>query len=139
MKAVDELLIPEDLRFGKNHEWIRPENGHTRTGISDYAQDQLGEIVYVELPQIGDEFKKDEAFATIESVKTVSEIYMPVGGEIIEINNAVEDSPDLINQSPYEKGRLVVIRPSDESESETLENTANSTKPNGTRHLKLCG
>jgi len=120
MKEIDELIIPEDLRFAKNHEWIRKENGHVRAGISDYAQGQLGEIVFVELPQVGDEFKKDESFATIESVKTVSELYMPVGGEIIEVNNAVDDSPKLINQSPYEKGWLIVMRPSDESEFETL-------------------
>ncbi|MFP3980409.1 MAG: glycine cleavage system protein GcvH [Desulfobacterales bacterium] len=118
MKAIDELEIPEDLRFGKNHEWIRPENGHVRTGISDYAQDQLGEIVFVELPAPGDVFGRDEAFATIESVKTVSELYMPVGGEILEVNSALEDSPDLINQSPYEKGWIIVIKPSDKSEFE---------------------
>ncbi len=120
MKPMDELIIPDDLLFGSNHEWIRRENGHARVGISDYAQDQLGEIVFAELPQVGDTFKKDDAFATIESVKTVSELYMPVSVEIIEVNDAIGDAPDLINQSPYEKGWLIVIRPSAPEEFDTL-------------------
>jgi len=89
-------------------------------GINDYAQDQLGDIVYVELPRVGDTFEKGEEFGTVESVKAVSELYMPVGGEIVAVNTDLEDSPELINQSPYGDGWLIKVKPDDETEIEEL-------------------
>jgi glycine cleavage system H protein len=120
MKEIHELNIPEDLLFAEDHEWARPENEKVRVGISDYAQDQLGDVVYVELPEVGEVFDKDEPFGSIESVKAVSELYMPIGGEILEINNALDDYPDLVNKSPNEEGWLILIKPTDESEIKSL-------------------
>ncbi|MEE9612499.1 MAG: glycine cleavage system protein GcvH, partial [Desulfatiglandales bacterium] len=91
-----------------------------RTGLSDYAQDQLGDIVFVELPQVGDTFKKGEEFGTVESVKAVAEMYMPIGGEILAVNTALEDSPELINKNPYEDGWMIELKPDDLTELDTL-------------------
>jgi glycine cleavage system H protein len=120
MKEINELILPDDLRYGEDHEWARLEGDKIRVGIDDYAQDQLGDIVFVELPQVGTTFKKGEEFATVESVKAVSECYMPVSGEIIGVNTALEASPELLNKSPYHEGWLVEIRPDDVSEMDTL-------------------
>jgi glycine cleavage system H protein len=120
MKEIHELDIPEDLRFAKEHEWVRLEKDCVRVGISDYAQNQLGDVVYVELPQVGQRFERKEPFGSIEAVKAVSELYMPVGGEIIEINSALEVAPELVNQSPYEKGWLILVRPADDSQMALL-------------------
>jgi glycine cleavage system H protein len=122
MKEFHELEIPEDLRFAKDHEWARQENDLIRVGISDYAQSQMGDVVYVELPQMGEKFSRDDPFGSIESVKAVSELYMPVGGEVMEINSALEKSPELVNQSPYEQGWLMMVKPADDSEMDTLMN-----------------
>lgn len=122
MKELDELTIPEDLFYAEDHEWARPENGKVRAGISDYAQDQLGDIVYVEFPEPGQVFEKNEPFGSIESVKAVSELYMPIGGEILEINKALNEYPDLVNKSPYDEGWLILIKPTDKSELESLMN-----------------
>lgn len=120
MKEIHELVIPENLLFAEDHEWAHPENGRVRVGISDYAQDQLGDIVYVEIPEPGQVFEKNEPFGSIESVKAVSELYMPIGGKILEINKELNDYPDLVNKDPNGKGWLVLIEPTDEAEIKSL-------------------
>ena len=113
MKEISELTFLDDLRYSKEHEWARVEEDTVKVGISDFAQDQLGDVVFVELPQAGDSFEAGEVFGTVESVKTLSELYMPVGGEITAVNSALEESPELINDSPYEDGWMIVIKPKD--------------------------
>jgi len=120
MKEVNELVLPEDVRYSEDHEWARSEEDKVRTGISDFAQDQLGDIVFVELPQVGDTFQKGAEFGTVESVKAVSELYMPIGGEILAVNNALEDAPELVNNSPYEEGWMVDIKPDNAGEIDQL-------------------
>jgi glycine cleavage system H protein len=120
MKEISELNLPEDLRYAEDHEWARLEEDKVRAGLDDYAQDQLGDIVFVELPQAGDTFKKGDVFATVESVKAVSECYMPVSGKIVSVNNDLEESPELVNNSPYGDGWFVVINPSNPSEMDEL-------------------
>ena len=120
MKEISELNLPDDLRYAEEHEWARSESGNIRIGIDDYAQDQLGDIVYVDLPQVGDTFSKGEEFGSVESVKAVSELFLPVGGEIVEINNKLEDAPELVNNSPYDDGWMVLIKPNDPAELDAL-------------------
>lgn len=120
MKELEELILPDDVRYAEDHEWVREAGGNYRIGIDDYAQDQLGDIVFVELPQVGDTFSKGDEFGTIESVKAVSEMYLPVGGEITAINTELEDAPELVNNSPYEKGWMVEVKASDPADSEAL-------------------
>ena len=120
MKEISELNLPADIRYTEDHEWARLEEDKVRVGLDDYAQDQLGDIVFVELPQVGDTFNKGEVFATVESVKAVSECYMPVGGEIVSVNNNLEEFPELVNNSPYGEGWFVVINPDNASEMDTL-------------------
>lgn len=120
MKEIHELIFPENLGYAQDHEWARKENGRVRVGISDYAQNQLGDVVYVEFPRAGDTFDRGEPFGSIESVKAVSELYMPVSGEILEINTALENSPELVNQSPYEQGWLILVKPADNSQMDSL-------------------
>jgi len=122
MKSIDELNLPEDCRYTQDHEWARAEGDKVRVGISDYAQDQLDDIVFVELPQVGDTFEKGQEFGTVESVKAVSELYMPVGGEVIAINSALEDSPQLVNESPYGEGWMIDVKPADPTETDALLN-----------------
>ena len=119
MKEINELNLPESLHYTKDHEWVRIDGDTAVVGISDYAQDQLGDIVYVEMPEVGDEFSQGEEFGTLESVKAVSEIYLPMTGEIVEVNEALEDAPELVNKDPYENW-LVRIRPADLSELDEL-------------------
>ena len=120
MKEISELILPDDLRYADDHEWVRVEGEKVRVGLDDYAQDQLGDIVFVELPQVGDTFEQGGEFATVESVKAVCECYLPVGGEIIAVNSALEDAPELINQSPYSDGWMVDVKPNDLSEMDAL-------------------
>ena len=120
MNEVSELNLPDDLRYADDHEWARVEGDKVRVGLDDYAQDQLGDIVFVELPQVGDTFKQGQEFATVESVKAVCECYLPVSGEIIAVNSALEGSPELINKSPYGDGWMVDVKPVDLSEMENL-------------------
>ncbi len=120
MKEINELNLPEDLRYAEDHEWVRLEGENVRVGLDDYAQDQLGDIVFVELPQENQTFKKGEVFATVESVKAVCECYLPVGGQVISINRNLEESPELINKSPYQEGWMVVVKPSEASEIDSL-------------------
>lgn len=120
MKEISELNLPDDLRYAEDHEWARSEGGNIRIGIDDYAQDQLGDIVYVDLPPVGDTFSKGEEFGSVESVKAVSELYLPVGGEVIEINTKLEDSPELVNGSPYDDGWMVLVKPDNSAELDAL-------------------
>ena len=120
MKEINELIMPDDLRYAEDHEWARLEGDRVRVGLDDYAQDQLGDIVFVELPQVGDTLKKGGEFATVESVKAVVECYIPVTGEITDVNKELEDAPELVNQSPYEDGWFVEVNPADASEMEAL-------------------
>ena len=103
------MSITEKILCTKSHEYLLDDNGETVIGLTDYAIEQLGDIVFVELPEVGAEFHKGETFATIESVKAASEIYMPVSGKIVEVNDAVADSPEILNEDCYEKGWLVKI------------------------------
>ena len=120
MKEINDLNLPEDLKYTKDHEWAKLSDGVVTIGINDYAQDQLGEIVFVELPETGDTFEKDDEFGSVESVKAVSEIYMPVSGEITEINEALEDAPELVNESCYDDGWIIKVKPDDISQFEAL-------------------
>jgi glycine cleavage system H protein len=120
MKEIKELDLPDDLRYAEDHEWARAEADNIRVGISDYAQDQLSDVVFVELPQVGDSFGKGEEFGTVESVKAVVELFMPVGGEILAVNNALEESPELVNESPYQEGWFIQVKPTDPLEMDTL-------------------
>ena len=122
MKDISQLQFPDDFLYAKDHEWAKHEGDKVRVGISDYAQDQLGDIVFVELPQIGTKRAKGEQFGTIESVKAVSELYMPLGGEILAVNKILEESPELVNRQPYGSGWIIEIKPSDPGELKGLMN-----------------
>jgi len=113
MKDINELNFPENVYYTKDHEWARLEGDIVISGISDYAQDQLGDVVYVELPPVGDRFDNGEVFGTVESVKAVSELFMPIAGEIVAINAALSDMPDVVNADPYREGWMIHIKPSD--------------------------
>ncbi|MCP3874432.1 MAG: glycine cleavage system protein GcvH [Desulfobacteraceae bacterium] len=124
MKEIDDLNLPDNVKYSKDHEWAKQEGAIVSIGINDYAQDQLGEIVFVELPEVGDTFEEGDEFGSVESVKAVSEIYLPIGGEIVEINDALEDAPELVNDSCYDKGWLVKVKPEDDSQIGDLMNKA---------------
>lgn len=117
------MNIPEDFKYTEEHEWIKDNGDGTVTiGITDFAQGELGDIVFVELEPEGSEFDKDEVFGTVEAVKTVSELFCPVAGEITEINTELEDDPELVNSDPYGSGWLVKLKVSDVSELDALMN-----------------
>jgi glycine cleavage system H protein len=120
MKEISELNLPEDVRYAEDHEWTRQDGDKVRVGISDYAQDQLGDVVFVELPQAGDKFSKGDAFGSVESVKAVSELFMPIGGEISAINNKLEDEPELVNSQPYGDGWMIEVKVDNASELDQL-------------------
>ncbi len=111
---------PSDLKYARNDEWIRIENGTATVGITDYAQDQLNDIVYVELPDVGAEYKKGDSFGVVESVKAASDIYLPVAGKITEVNSKVQAEPELINTDPYGEGWLVKIQVANASDAADL-------------------
>ena len=110
------MEFPEDLKYSKEHEWARQDSEGLVVGITDYAQDSLGEIVYVELPEEGSRVARGEAFGVVESTKAVSDLYAPVSGTVGEVNDTLLDNPELINEDPYEDGWLIRITMSDESE-----------------------
>ncbi len=112
--------IPKDLKYTKDHEWIKVDGENALIGITDYAQGELGDIVFVEIETLGEKVAQGEVFGTIEAVKTVSDLFMPVSGEVIEINSALEDSPDLINSDPFVDGWIIKINVNDLSELESL-------------------
>ncbi len=114
------MVTPPDLRYTKEHEWVRVEDGTGTVGITDYAQDQLGDVVYVDLPSPGKQLSRLAVFGEIESVKAVSELYAPVSGEVVDSNAALADKPELINEAPYGEGWLMKLRLGDESEVEKL-------------------
>ena len=120
MKELEELVIPQDLRYTKDHEWARAEGDLVTCGVTDYAQDQLGDIVFVELPEVGEELAEGGQFGTVESVKAVAELYSPIGGEVAEVNGALEDSPQLVNQDPYGQGWMIKVRPKEPNELDKL-------------------
>ena len=120
MKELNELNFPEDVRYAESHEWARTEGDRVKVGITDYAQDQLGDIVFVELPEKGDTLIKGEAFGTVESVKAVSELYMPVAGEVTAVNAALEESPEKVNTAPYSDGWMIEIKAENPSELDAL-------------------
>ena len=122
MEEINEIDLPGDLRYAEEHEWLRNDGDgdKARIGISDYAQDQLGDIVYIDLPQVGDSLGKGEQFGTVESVKAVSDLFMPVGGEILAVNPDLEDSPELVNESPYGDGWMIEIKPANREEVDAL-------------------
>jgi glycine cleavage system H protein len=105
------VSVPEELQYTRSHEWVRREGGETATvGITDHAQDELGDVVFVELPEVGATFDAGEAFGAVESVKAVSDLYAPVGGEVLEVNGALEDAPEKINEDPYGDGWILKLR-----------------------------
>ncbi|PWW29635.1 glycine cleavage system H protein [Cytobacillus oceanisediminis] len=114
------MSTPKELRYSEEHEWVKTEDGKVRIGITHFAQSELGDIVFVELPEVGDELTADEPFGSVESVKTVSELYAPVSGKVVEVNEDLNDSPEFVNESPYEKAWMVVVEPSDLSEVDKL-------------------
>ena len=114
------MEIPADLKYSKEHEWVKVEGDTATIGITDYAQGELGDVVFVELPEVGDSFNQMESFGTIEAVKAVSELYLPVGGEVIEINSKLEDEAGLVNSSPYGDGWMVKIKLSNAGEVDGL-------------------
>ena len=120
MKELNELNFPAEVRYAESHEWARSENDKIRVGISDYAQDQLGDIVFVEFPEVGDTFNKGEEFGTVESVKAVSELYMPVAGEVLATNSSLEDAPEKVNNSPYGDGWMIEVKAANPAELDDL-------------------
>ena len=120
MKEISELNLLDDVRYSEDHEWARSQGDTIRVGISDYAQDQLGDVIYVDLPKVGDSLEKVEEFGSIESVKAVSDLIIPVSGEIISVNPELEDTPELVNSSPYEDGWMIDIKPAEPAELDEL-------------------
>ncbi|MDH5161463.1 glycine cleavage system protein GcvH [Heyndrickxia oleronia] len=114
------MSLPKELRYSEEHEWVKKEGESLRIGITDFAQSELGDIVFVELPEVGDEVTANEPFGSVESVKTVSELYAPVSGKVVAVNEELSDSPEFVNESPYEKAWMIVVEPSNISELDDL-------------------
>jgi glycine cleavage system H protein len=114
------MNVPTNLKYTKDHEWLRLEGETAYVGVTDFAQGELGDIVFVEIETVGETLKKEEVFGTIEAVKTVSDMFMPVGGEILEMNPAIEETPDVVNKDPYGKGWMIKIKITNPSEINDL-------------------
>lgn len=114
------MNAPKELRYSEEHEWVKTEGNLVRVGITDFAQSELGDIVFVELPEVGATLQADEPFGSVESVKTVSELYAPISGKVVEVNEDLNDNPEFVNESPYEKAWMIVIEPADPSEADKL-------------------
>ncbi len=118
------MATPDNLKYTKEHEWVSIQDGIATIGITDHAQSELGEIVYVEIETVGEDLSKDEVFGTIEAVKTTSDLFMPLSGKVLEFNSNLdeseEDNPGLVNEDPYQEGWIIKVKISDESEVETL-------------------
>jgi len=114
------MNTPKELRYSEEHEWVKVESEKVRIGITNFAQSELGDIVFVELPEVGDEISADEPFGSVESVKTVSELYAPISGKVVEVNEDLNDSPEFVNESPYEKAWMIVVEPTDAGEVDKL-------------------
>ncbi len=119
-KAISEIILVDGLKYSKEHEWAKKEGDTVKIGITDYAQDQLGDIVFVELPEVDSEFAKGDEFGTLESTKAVSELYMPIGGKIVAINEALEDDSELVNKDSYGDGWMIEVAPSDPAEVDAM-------------------
>jgi glycine cleavage system H protein len=113
-------MIPADLRYTREHEWARQEGEHIRVGITHYAQEQLGDVVFVELPKVGARVTAHQSFGVVESVKAVSDLFAPVSGEVVEVNTELAKKPELVNQDPYGRGWMLVIKPADPAEWDQL-------------------
>ena len=113
-------MYPEDRRYTKEHEWVKVDGDRARVGVTDYAQNQLGDVVYLELPEAGRQIKEHETFGTVESVKAVSELYAPVAGEVVEVNAALVANPERINTDPHGEGWMILIKPADAGSVEKL-------------------
>ncbi|MEW6115039.1 MAG: glycine cleavage system protein GcvH [Thermodesulfobacteriota bacterium] len=120
MTDTSQLILPDDVRYAEDHEWARLEGDKVRVGISDFAQQQLGDITFVELPNVGDSFGKGQQFGAVESTKAVSDLFMPIGGEILEVNAAIRESPELVNQDPYGDGWMILVKPTRPDEMNQL-------------------
>jgi glycine cleavage system H protein len=120
MMAADTLEFPEDCRYTRSDEWIRIDGAQARIGITDYAQSELSDIVFVELPRPGTQIEAGEAFGVVESVKAVSDLVAPVSGEVIEVHEALEEHPEWVNEDPYDRGWIVAIVPEDLEAADTL-------------------
>ncbi len=120
MKQLNEINIPDNCKYSDNHEWVRKKDLNVSIGISDYAQDQLGDVVYVELPEVGTSFEKNVSFGVVESVKSVSELLMPVSGEVVNVNTLLNDSPDTVNNDPYNSGWIIEVKPHNPDEMDNL-------------------
>lgn len=114
------MAYPDELRYTKAHEWVKPENGTILMGITEFAQDELGDVVFVELPAVNTDVKQDEAIITVESVKAASDVYAPVSGTIVEVNSDLENQPELVNESPHENGWMARIEMNDAGELDAL-------------------
>jgi glycine cleavage system H protein len=114
------MEYPQDLRYARNHEWVRVDGDRVTMGISDYAQDALGDVVYVELPKVGTSVERGDAFAEVESTKSVSDVYAPVTGTVVEVNGALDTTPELVNSDPYGEGWFLVLEADDASELDDL-------------------
>ena len=112
--------IPDDLHYSKDHEWVRVDGNVAIVGITDYAQDSLGDVVYVELPKVGDDFAANESFGSVESVKAVSEVFSPVSGEVVGTNEALADTPEKVNQDPYGEGWMIRVQMSNAGEVDSM-------------------
>ena len=108
-----DFMVPDGLYYTKEHEWIRVEGDKCRVGVTDYAQNSLHEIVYVELPKVGATVAQMQSLGTVESVKAVADVYSPIAGEVLEVNNALSDAPELVNRTPYNDGWITIMRPAD--------------------------
>lgn len=119
MKELGELILPDDVKYSEDHEWVKIEGDEVLIGITDFAQDQLGDIVFVEMPEVGDSFDTGEEFGSLESVKAVSEMFIPMSGEIVAVNEALADNPELVNSDPYDSW-MVKVKPEDMAEFDQL-------------------
>jgi glycine cleavage system H protein len=118
------MNLPDNIHYTKDHEWIRVEGGIGVVGITDYAQGELGDIVFVEVPPVGRKIDAGQVFGTVEAVKAVSDLYSPVSGEIVEVNKEIQDAPELVNKEPYERGWMIKVKLENEAEVAALLNTA---------------
>jgi len=114
------MNFPDDLKYSRSHEWVRREGAEAVVGLTDYAQEELGDIVYVELPQEGEDVEKETAFGVVESVKATEDLYSPVSGKVIEVNTTLDDSPEIVNEDPYGDGWLIRLEMADAQELEEL-------------------
>ena len=114
------MNFPEDLKYTREHEWARRKGANVVIGITEFAQDQLGDVVFVELPAVGDPVKKGESFGVVESTKAVSELFAPISGKVVEVNDPLSDAPETINEDPYEEGWMITVQPADPAELDQL-------------------